>query len=255
MTDKRLKYLDVPTILEQAEAFVDPVTNAVKLRLSRLLPTCLRDFNYHVTVKYNTVELALEANSTLPMPTDTVTPHKVFLKKNCGNYRVLYQFGRRERGSNSTFLQCDVPAENEVSNCTSEIQLPDAYGQTFGLFYNYNLWYGESYGQSKTRFFGHWEYNANQNRVEVTNGQIGDRFIVVYESQGDDYSSVPEYAVNALIYRMLLNYYRASDLNKSREYERAFRQEMVMVKKFVHRGYAYEDYLDAITGEYTSTVR
>jgi hypothetical protein len=255
MTDKRLKFIETSVVLEQMEAFVEPITPQVKLRLSRLLSTTMRDSNLHITVNFNTVELALDAQSTLPLPDDVVTPYKVFLKKNCGGKAILYQFGRREKVTNYSFLDCTLPDEDTIADTCSSVQLPSVINQNWNPYYNYNIHYAENYGKKNTRFFGFWEYNTIENRVEVTNGSLGDRFIVVYEVQNSSYNTIPEYAVNAIIYRTLQNYYMASNPQTARSFEIRFKQELPMIASYVERGYSYQDYLDGITSEYTNTIQ
>lgn len=250
---KRVTYKPVADVIDDASAMIDPLPANGKSRLARLLPGVIRDFKLHVNPSYRTIKMTLESNSTIPMPSDTVRPVKVFLLKCAGPHEILLQFGywHKYTPSQVEMIDCSV-SEDEVKNCNS-IELPN-YKGAMREFYHKNIFYGENYGSKYTRFFGMYSYIEIENRLEITGGAVGDHFIIVYESKEADYSMVAEHTMNAMINRILSKYYKAANPALAQTYHLDFLRDLGMVRKYNDR-LSYEDYLDSITSEYTNKIR
>lgn len=235
----------------------DPEAKFLYVKFLRLSIAVMKELNLFIIPNMVTIDCPVGINGTIPMPSDTIEPKFVALIHQCNNKTYLLPFGHRERrrATKLTFASCPTEDSNPPSNCP-DLTLYNYTGELLHPFYVWNPFYLENYGKRTTRFYGFWDFIAEENRIELMgNTTEGNRFIITYKSMNDDMKLIPEDVVPAAQERVLQKHWAGTDPGKALYYERQFKINLRMFKHNRLNNYSAEDWLDMITGQYSNAVR
>ena len=239
----RIPYKPVRNVIDEIAASVNEITPHVREKVARLVFPVIREINLHVTPNIRAIRVNVESTSSAPMPEDNMRILTAYREGGKGNNRQLYQYGQ------STGRVYDLTCDEDS---TEERPLPP---NLTSIMPPGNLNYMERLGRKDTRFFGFFNFNYVDNRIEFSNATVGDWFVVVYESASDECKAIPVHTIPVIRARVLQRYYEAENPNMAGYYRNEFRSEIQMLKRFDTENFSYQDHLDAITSEYTNAPR
>lgn len=253
MPEQRIKFKPVHDLVTDLTSEVnDPGGHYAFLKLLRLVTSVMQELNLWVIPNLYTQRFAIQDNGAANMPEDCIQPVAAFVAKKCGNEEFLFPLGKaNDRFSRN--IACDeFPEEPSVSDC-GQGRLINYYGQDRDWW----IWrpYSERYGKRESRFFGLYSFDAAENRVHFRNGpQPGQVVIITFKSSNDDYKKLPIDAVPMVRHRVLQRYYIPTDKGAADRHRQEFRASIKMFKKGRLSGYSLNDYIDAMTSEFTMAV-
>lgn len=250
MSEQRIKFRNLSDVVEDLTHEVnDPGGTYSFMKLLRGTVAAMQELNLWVLPNLYTQRFSVGANGAVDMPADCAQPVKAFLAGSAGDQEILFQLAKEEKNYPRN-VTCEVLPASPTLSETVQTTLPNYFGED-KLAWNY---YGEAYGNRKTRFWGSFSYEAAENRTHFPGLSEGDVVIIIFKSLTDDYKKIPLDAVPVLKYLTLSRYYIPSDKGAADRYMDQFKRAMRMFKKGRLSGLSYEDYIDAITGQFSSAV-
>lgn len=253
MPEQRIKFKSVHDLVTDLTSEVnDPGGHYTFLKLLRLVTSTMQELNLWVIPNLYTQRFTIQANGTVDMPDDCIQPVEAFVVRKCQADEFLFPLGKvNDRFSRNITCE-EFPEEPTVSNC-GQATLVNYYGADR----NWWIWnpYSEQYGKRESRFFGLYSYESGENRIHFRNGpQPGHIVVVTFKSSDDDYKRLPIDAVPMVRHRALQRYYIPVDKGAADRHRQEFRASIKMFKKGRLSGYSLNDYVDAMTSEFTMAV-
>lgn len=251
MPEQRIQFKPIHDLVTDLASEVnDPGGHYTFLKLLRLVVSVVQELNLWVIPNLYTQRFLIQDNGAVDMPEDCIQPILAFAVGKCGAEEVLFPLGKADDRfpRNITELP-EVPA---ISQC-SQATLVNYYG-------NDKLWwlwspYSERYGKRESRFFGLYSYESAENRAHFRNGPApGQAVVLTFKSQNNDYKRLPIDAVPMVRHRVLQRYYIPVDKGAADRHRNEFRASLKMFKKGRLSGYSLNDYVDAMTSEFTMAV-
>lgn len=255
MSEIRLRYKGVNEFVRDLTSRVnDPTGDFTFVKLLRLTVSNLSELNLFVVPSLMTIKGAVEDTLTVPLPEDTIQPVAAFIYQTCAGNEFLFRLGKRERVYSPSYEFASCPDALDTEACTA-INTFNFYGEPFREFYLYTNFYGERYGKRNTRFYGWFSYDVVNQRLEVLGPTTGQILLVVCETANEDCKLIPTDVAPMLGYKVLQQYYESTNVGQAMYMERQFKIALNEFKRRRSDNYSYNDYLDAVTSEYSSNVR
>lgn len=249
--NKEIKLKLVPTqevLSELSHEVNDPEGHYTMAKLANLAKAVMRDLNLWVIPNFESFDGDVLANSTIVMPSDCVRPILVYKIKPFNGKLVMYQYGKKSSLKPLRPYKC---LEDDIPGTITPLR--DLLGGDVEYFI-YQPAYGEDYGRRDSLFWGYWTYWADDNFVELTGVNEGDRFFIMYQTSNESYSHMPVDAVSMVKNKVLGMFWGASDLNKSIRYDNLFRRDLKMFHKF-RTDASIDDWINAFVSEWSPTNR
>lgn len=234
----------------------DPGGQYTLTKMLRLVTSSMQELNLWVIPNYLSVREATDSNNNLDMPEDTIIPlraWRVIKCKQSGN-DILLNLGQIKKSIKyPDNLYCGETPEATIASC-AQTSILNFTNRPDSLFWVYNPNYLESYGARTSRFFGWWEYSEVDNRMEFSGFDAGEVVIVTYQTTVEDHKVIPIDAIPMLRHMVLSRHYAPSNGSLSQYHWAQFRIRHKMFKKNRLDTWSNEDWADAITSEYASSL-
>ena len=253
MPEQRIKFKPIHDFVTDLTSEVnDPGGHYSFLKLLRLTTSVMQELNLWVIPNLYTQRFVIQDNGTVDMPEDCIQPVIGFVVKKCGTEEFLFPLGKVDDRFARNITCSEFPEEPSVTDC-NQVSLVNYYGRDQACW----AWgaYSERYGKRESRFFGLYSFDSVENRVHFRNGPApGYTVVLTFKSSNDDYKRLPVDAAPMVRHRVLQRYYIPTDKGAASMHRNEFRVSLKMFKKGRLSGYSLNDYIDAMTSEFTMAV-
>lgn len=249
-------------IRDICSALNDPEGKRLYVKALRQLGVVLRDLNFTVPrIKSDSGVIGQALQLDMPYCCYDVIKAGRWVK--VGNNDFVYPLGKRKGyedipeaaiSSHHGGVGCsEIPETVEAENFIPYYNFQGYGVANFGYIGHY---YGEYYAFRQSRFYSYFVYNENLNRIEIVdNGFIKPGHVVVYSylSAEDDYL-IPIEMEMVVRYRVMELMAEGENPRKASYYFNQYRRHL---RQYNDRKdtYSYQDYLDALTSEYSTVAR
>ena len=211
------------------------------VRFLRVTLSVLDEMGLFVMPNFKDIKLAVEGNYSIPMPGDTIDVLTVGKPLENGYLQYLEKKQQLRKGE----TPCD---EVEVITYQNPANTDD-----------FGWWNYEQYGRKDNRFYGKFRFDSEYARVLIESEgrsiEVGDKLLIVYKSSDNNYKTIPKDLVPVVRYRALQMFYETTDVGKASYMSRELKRMIAMFKRNRKDNYSYEDYVNAVTSQFSSAPR
>lgn len=235
----------------------DPAGHYTKMKLIRLANSAIDELNLTVIPNFTTIDGIIPESGNFPMPEDCIRPVIATWVKPCKTGEpICLPLGIRDKQViPQSGIDCATPPQEPTPADCNSVPFYN-YDGAIHEFYVYSQWYYEGYGKGISRFFGWVTYNVENNRIEFSGGPTaGEKVMFTYRSENTSNKIIPKDAIPMIRNMVLHRHWLPTKRLQAQEYWRQFKIAVRQFKKSRLSGYSLDDYVDAFTSEYRSSLR